>query len=59
VAEDHNKYRPPELSSFWGPPQVLTERKKKELQDRKEKDALQQGVLDEESLKYLQETLSQ
>jgi hypothetical protein len=22
VAEDHNKYRPPELSSFWGPPQV-------------------------------------
>jgi hypothetical protein len=22
VAEDHNKYRPPELSSFWGPPQT-------------------------------------
>jgi hypothetical protein len=38
---------------------VLTQRKKDELQDRKEQDALKQTVLDEEHLKYLSETLLQ
>jgi hypothetical protein len=38
---------------------VLTQRKKDELQDRKEKDALKQTVLDEEHLKHLSATLLQ